>query len=106
MGFFALSINTFSSFYLDDWCSDLAITTPSTINKTFIRLREKAGITSEIKSYAARYYYATQLFRGGVEERLVMQAGGWTDVKSVRRYAHVSNQQIRDVADKVGAIFS
>ena len=59
-----------------------------------------------MKSYTARHYFATQLFRSGVEERLVMQAGGWTDVKSVRRYAHVSNQQMRDVADKVGTIFS
>ena len=59
-----------------------------------------------MKSYAARHYFATGLFRGGVEERLVMQAGGWTDVKLVRRYAHVSNQQMRDVADKVGTIFS
>jgi len=78
----------------------------SITNSRFRAAREKAGISSDFKFHTVRHYFATGLFRGGVEERLVMQAGGWTDVKSVRRYAHVSNQQMRDVADKVGTIFS
>ena len=80
---------------------------PSSItNRKFREARKKAGISSDFKFHTVRHYFATGLFRGGVEERLVMQAGGWTDVKSVRRYAHVSNQQMRDVADKVGTLFS
>ena len=78
----------------------------SVTNRKFRLARKKAGIRSDFKFHTVRHHFATGLFRCGVEERLVMQSGGWTDVKSVRRYAHVSDQQMRDVADKVGAIFS
>ena len=78
----------------------------SITNRKFRVAAKKAGISSDFNFHKIRHYFATGLVGGGIEKRLVMSAGGWTDVKSVRRYAHVFNQQMRDVADKVGTILS
>ena len=49
-----------------------------------------------------RHTYATWLRKySGVDLKQLMEMGGWKDVKSVLRYAHVSSDEQRDAIDRL-----
>lgn len=77
----------------------------SVTNKKFRAIRKAAGIPNEFCFHTMRHYFATTLSRLGTEEHHVMKAGGWKDSKSVRRYSHVSNEQLREVVNTLPEIF-
>lgn len=53
--------------------------------------------------HCLRHTGATRALQRGASVRTVMKLGGWKDERSVMRYVHASDQDVRDAAESIGA---
>ncbi len=51
------------------------------------RVTEALGIQG-VTTHTLRHTWATRLIMAGVDQRTVMELGGWSDFKMVTRYTH------------------
>lgn len=61
--------------------------------------RENGGVTF----HCLRHTGATRALQKGASVRTVMKLGGWKDERSVIRYTHASDQDVRTAAESIGA---
>lgn len=61
--------------------------------------RENGGVTF----HCLRHTGATRALQKGASIRTVMKLGGWKDERSVIRYTHASDQDVRTAAESIGA---
>ena len=75
---------------------------PSSVtNQQWRDARLRAGITNDLKFHSSRHYMASSLIRLGVPMTVVQKSGGWSDTKSMTRYAHVLTEELKQAADKM-----
>ena len=60
------------------------------IRSVFERVRDKAGVRKEVTLHTMRHTFASRLVMAGVDLRTVMELGGWSSMRMLERYAHVS----------------
>lgn len=70
----------------------------SNVNRWLKPLCQKLGVV--FTPHMARHSFATWAVNDGVELDALMEAGGWKDVKSVRRYGRVGRERVRAVLDR------
>lgn len=63
--------------------------TPYTSVCGFNKARKAAGL-SDVTVHTLRHTFATRLIENGVDLRTVQELGGWSDLKMLERYGHVS----------------
>jgi len=61
--------------------------------------RENGGVTF----HCLRHTGATRALQKGASIRTVMKLGGWKDERSVIRYTHASDEDVRTAAESIGA---
>lgn len=60
-------------------------------------LAEKAGIKKNISPHTFRHSFATHLYDGGADLKVIQEMLGHESITTTEIYAHVSNQYLRDV---------
>ena len=62
---------------------------PYTAVGGFNRARKAAGL-SDVTVHTLRHTFATRLIENGVDLRTVQELGGWSNIRMLERYGHVS----------------
>jgi integrase len=72
-----------------EWVFAKSDGTPYTSVCGFNKARKAAGLT-DVTVHTLRHTFATRLIENGVDLRTVQELGGWSDLKMLERYGHVS----------------
>lgn len=59
-------------------------------------------IVNGVTFHCLRHTGATRALQNGASVRTVMKLGGWRDEKSVMRYVHAADSDVRDAAESIG----
>jgi len=71
--------------------------TPRSIEKMIQKYALKAGIPSSTTPHVMRHTFATDLLNQGVDLRTIQEFLGHKSIAATQIYAHVTNQQLREV---------
>ena len=74
-------------------------------NKTWKRALKKSGIDKDVTPHTLRHTFASLLVKNGVDLYQIKEAGGWSDLKSVIRYAHVGTGTKRKTVNQLDKLF-
>ncbi|MBX3347776.1 MAG: site-specific integrase [Nitrospira sp.] len=72
-----------------EWVFAKSDGTPYTSVSGFNKARKAAGLL-DVTVHTLRHTFATRLIENGVDLRTVQELGGWSDLKMLERYGHVS----------------
>jgi len=61
-----------------------------TIDRHFIKARNRAGLAKDVTFHSTRHTFASRLVMAGVDLRTVQILGGWRNLKMLERYAHLT----------------
>ena len=75
-----------------------------TVQKTWDRIRKKAGI-SDVRIHDLRHSFASFMIKNGVSLFEVSKLLGHSNIATTMRYAHLSDRELVNVARKGGSIF-
>jgi integrase len=86
--------------------SDLIFTNRSgkplkSIRNVFRTACFKAGLGEDVTPHTLRHTFASRLVMAGVDLRTVQELGGWSDIKMLERYAHLSPSHKQDAVEKL-----
>lgn len=74
-------------------------------NKTWKRALKRSGIDKDVTPHTLRHTFASLLVKNGVDLYQIKEAGGWSDLKSVIRYAHVNTETKRKTVNQLDKLF-
>lgn len=74
------------------------------IQKIVKKAAIKAVITKEIHPHTFRHSFATHLLENGVDIRIIQVLLGHQDLNTTQQYAHVSNEQIKNVKSPLDSL--
>ncbi len=69
---------------------------PGSIQRTFARIRERAGIRKKASLHTLRHSFATHLLERGVNIRVIQRLLGHRSLRSTEIYTHVAETYVRD----------
>jgi site-specific recombinase XerD len=61
----------------------------TSVRNTFDAACQRAGL-EDVTPHTLRHTFATRLIENGVDLRTVQELGGWSQIKMLERYGHVS----------------
>tara|TARA_R100001440_G_scaffold39837_2_gene59386 strand:+ start:3565 stop:4455 length:891 start_codon:yes stop_codon:yes gene_type:complete len=73
-------------------------------NKRWKKAVQNSGVKKNITPHTLRHTFATLLAKDGVDIYQIKEAGGWKDLKSVTRYAHVNTAKKREIVGRLDAV--
>jgi site-specific recombinase XerD len=62
---------------------------------------KKAGITEHVTPHTLRHTFASNLAMEGVSDRKLQELGRWADPKMLKRYAHLSQENLDEALEKI-----
>jgi integrase len=71
------------------------------IRTSFENACEKAGITEKVTPHTLRHTFASNLAMGGVSDRKLQELGRWADAKMLKRYAHLSQENLDEALERI-----
>jgi integrase len=77
---------------------------PRNINRSFYRLTEKAGL-KKIRFHDLRHTHVVMLLKMRENNKRIAERMGWSSVKMLDRYAHVTPHMQQETADAFGEMF-
>jgi integrase len=69
----------------------------------FRRAVREAGLSPTITWHTLRHTWATRLLEAGGDARQVQEAGGWSSLRMVERYAKVRDARLRDLVNRAAS---
>lgn len=72
----------------------------SSVRNSFDAACRVAGL-SDVTPHTLRHTFATRLIENGVDLRTVQELGGWSQIKMLERYGHVSPARKADAVEKL-----
>lgn len=66
----------------------------------------KSGVKKNITPHTLRHTFATLLVKDGVDIFQIKEAGGWKNLQSVTRYAHVNTEKKQEIVQRLDSIIS
>jgi integrase len=76
---------------------------PDSLSRTFARLRDKAGVASDIHLHSLRHFVATEL-DSVISERQKQARLGWSTVQMARHYTDSVSEEDQRAADYMGGL--
>jgi integrase len=76
---------------------------PDSLSRTFARLRDKAGVASDIHLHSLRHFVATEL-DSVISERQKQARLGWSTVQMARHYTDSVSEEDQRAADHMGEL--
>ncbi|MGP0107473.1 MAG: tyrosine-type recombinase/integrase [Acidimicrobiales bacterium] len=76
---------------------------PDSLSRTFARLRDKAGVASDIHLHSLRHFVATEL-DSVISESQKQARLGWSTVQMARHYTDSVNEEDQRAADHMGEL--
>lgn len=70
--------------------------TRESVEKFFVRAKEKAGIRKRVSPHSLRHSFATHLLERGVNIRVIQRLLGHRSLRSTEIYTHVAQSYVRD----------
>ncbi|MFG0211902.1 tyrosine-type recombinase/integrase [Brevibacillus porteri] len=77
---------------------------PRNINRTFYRLTEKAGL-KRIRFHDLRHTHVVMLLKMRENNKRIAERMGWSSVKMLDRYSHITPHMQKETADAFGEMF-
>jgi integrase len=78
---------------------------PSNVNREFKKLLALAGLPTHHRVHNLRHSTATYLLAAGVNQRIVMQMMGWSQLSMLVRYQHVLDPMLDEAAERLERMF-
>lgn len=71
------------------------------VRETFATARERAGLGRDVTPHVLRHTFASRLAMAGVDLRTIQELGGWSDLKMVERYAHLTPSHKAEAVERI-----
>ena len=74
------------------------------IRGIFERARKRAGLDDSVTIHTMRHTFESRLVMAGKDLRNIQELGGWSSLRMLERYAHLSPGHLQDAVDSIIAL--